>query len=111
MTSVEAERLALRELLIDGIGDPPGALTEALFQRTFAADPNLAGDDLLPPAGLFGPSTEDTSMPDDAAIWDDGPDHDHAIDDVSGWAASDTSVDPATDIDPGTVDGDDGLWS
>lgn len=53
MTSEEAERVALRELLIDTVALPVGAVREAIFERTFAAGPQPAGADLVPPVELF----------------------------------------------------------
>lgn len=67
MNGDEAARTQLREMLLDDVPLPDEAVREAMFARTFAAEPG-AGADLLPPDDLFD---SDGFDPDVAA--DPGP--------------------------------------
>lgn len=58
MNADEETRLELRKLLLDDVALPSEAVREAMFERTFASEPG-AGQDLLPPEGLFDPEPDD----------------------------------------------------
>ena len=69
MTDDMVSRDALREMLFDGVTPPDGS--DAMFERTFAAEGG-DGSELLPPDGFFdGGDDGDTDDPGDLALFED----------------------------------------
>lgn len=124
MTDDLVSRDALREMLFDGVTPPDGS--DAMFERTFAAEGG-DGSELLPPDGFFdGGDDADTDDPGDLALFEDtdpggladtdglpddlvpaddhgGHDHDGGADDApDGTDGTDPGADPHHHGDPGT---------
>lgn len=119
MSADEEARRQLQEMLLDDVEPLPEAVREAMFARTFASPPG-AGQDLLPPDGLFDPAPEDapeevsgdvTGGTDGAAA--DGTDGDDGIEPAGDGVAVDELAgdDPSRYGDPHAEDpaaGDEG---
>ncbi|HVL83790.1 MAG TPA: hypothetical protein VM367_05785 [Pseudonocardia sp.] len=107
MNADETDRTQLREMLLDDVALPSATVREMMFERTFASPPG-AGQELLPPDGLFDLSPDEVT---DDDLWDgDGGDRPGGVAGNDGTAVHDDpfahDAGPAPDDQPGLTQPD-----
>ncbi len=115
MNADDPARTELAELLLDDVQMPPDAARDAMFERTFAAEPG-AGVELLPSAAVFDPASDHAADPGPGTSDEEPEDADSEIGDAEGGDAeggdADTGDADTGDADTGDADsGDADDWS